>query len=246
MNPVGVKVHYLGEHVNPTRVREHSGCLTLWRNIRDSHLANTAEGYVDVAYNLAACRHGHVLEGRGVGRRCGANGNRELNSRHYAIVALIGDSGETEPTAEMLDAIRDGIEYLRQAGAGTEIAGHRDGYATSCPGEPLYRWVQGGAQRAAMPSPEPSPKPSPAPSVPAGPPRFPGRLMRVTSPMLHGDDVRDWQQQMARRGWRITVDGWYGPASAAVARAFQAEKGLTVDGVVGEQTWRAAFVLPVT
>ncbi|MFF0295541.1 peptidoglycan-binding protein [Kitasatospora sp. NPDC004614] len=72
-------------------------------------------------------------------------------------------------------------------------------------------------------------------------PQWPGRLLRLASPMLHGDDVRRWQQRMWDRGWSITADGWYGPASAAVARQFQAEKGLTADGIVGSATWACAF-----
>src|SRR5690606_20045753 len=44
-------------------------------------------------------------------------------------------------------AIRDGIDLLRRHGAGGEIKGHRDGYATACPGGPLYAWVQKGAPR---------------------------------------------------------------------------------------------------
>lgn len=85
----------------------------------------------------------------------------------------------------------------------------------------------------------------PAPPV-LGAPRWPGRYLRNQSPMIHGDDVRDWQQRMAVRGWRIAVDGWYGPASAAVCRAFQQEKHLSVDGVVGPVTWAAAWNAPVT
>ncbi len=87
------------------------------------------------------------MEGRGIGKRTGANGNQPLNVAHYAIVGLVGSEGLTEPTDEMLSAIRDGIELLRQHGAGDEILGHRDGYATSCPGGPLYAWVKKGAPR---------------------------------------------------------------------------------------------------
>jgi hypothetical protein len=55
-----------------------------------------------------------------------------------------------------------------------------------------------------------------------------------------------WQGQMAARGWAITVDGAYGPASARVCRQFQTEKGLDVDGVVGPDTWAATWSAPVT
>jgi hypothetical protein len=245
----GTKVHYLGEAVNTNIVQDHSRCLDLWRNIRDSHLANTSEGYVDVAYNFAACPHGYLLEGRGLRKETAANGNQTLNHAHYAIVGLIGDSGLTNPTDDMLHAIRDGIDLLRQNGAGTDIKGHRDGYATSCPGGPLYAWVQAGAPR---PGTAPS-QPVPGPPAPVGAPRFPGRVMRVASPMMHGDDVGDVQRQLIHRGWRVPggADGWYGPGTAGVVKAFQQDSTahgwpLDDDAEVGEHTWTALFVRPVS
>lgn len=155
----GVKVHYEGTAVSKGLLDDHAACITEWKNIRKSHLANKVENYSDVAYNYAACPHGYLLEGRGIGKRTGANGNQALNQAHYAIVGLVGSSGLTEPTDAMLSAIRDGIELLRQHGAGPEIKGHRDGFATACPGGPLYAWVQKGAPRPTAPKP-----PTPAPA----------------------------------------------------------------------------------
>lgn len=82
------------------------------------------------------------------------------------------------------------------------------------------------------------------PQAMAAPP-FPGRLLRHP-PVTEGEDVRNWQAQMAVRGWKLAVDGAYGPASEEVCRKFQTEKGLEVDGVVGPQTWAAAWTAPVT
>lgn len=141
----GVKVHYEGTAVSVKLSTDHDACIAEWKAIRKSHLANKVENYSDVAYNYAACPHGYLLEGRGIGHRTGANGNQALNQAHYAIVGLVGSSGLTEPTDAMLSAIRDGIDLLRENGAGPEIKGHRDGYATACPGGPLYAWVQKGA-----------------------------------------------------------------------------------------------------
>jgi peptidoglycan hydrolase-like protein with peptidoglycan-binding domain len=77
-------------------------------------------------------------------------------------------------------------------------------------------------------------------------PPWPGEYLRVQSPMLHDDHVRTWQQRMHDRGWSITVDGWYGDTSASICRQFQQQKGLPVDGIVGPQTWAAAWKAPVT
>ena len=143
----GVKVHYEGTSVSKNLLTDHAACIAEWKAIRKSHLANKAENYSDVAYNYAACPHGYLMEGRGLRKRTGANGNQALNQGHYAILGLLGSSGLTEPTDAMLNALRDGIELLRKNGAGSEIKGHRDGYATACPGGPLYKWVQQGAPR---------------------------------------------------------------------------------------------------
>ncbi|MFI6606837.1 peptidoglycan-binding protein [Streptomyces sp. NPDC050507] len=176
----GVKVHYEGTEVSSKLLTDHALCLAEWKAIRKNHLANIRENYSDIAYNYGACPHGYLLEGRGIGKRTGANGDQPLNVAHYAIVGLVGSEGLTEPTAQMLSAIRDGIELLRSNGAGTEILGHRDGYATACPGGPLYTWVKKGAPR-----PEGTEPAQPAP-VKAKLQPYPGRafFMKGTVPAV--------------------------------------------------------------
>lgn len=137
----GVKIHYLGTSF---KASSHSDCTVHVKQVRASHLANTAENYSDIAYNFLVCKHGYVYEGRGYGKRTGANGNQDLNRAHYAVCALLGSSGDTEPTDEMAQAIREVVYGLREHGAGNEIKGHRDGYATSCPGDALYALVKSG------------------------------------------------------------------------------------------------------
>lgn len=93
-------------------------------------------------------------------------------------------------------------------------------------------------------NPAPTPPPPPAPG--SGVPPWPGRFLVLTKPLLSGVDVREWQSQMHHRGWNVRVDSFYGLESFGVAKTFQAEKGLVVDGVVGEQTWSAAWTAPVS
>lgn len=232
----GVKVHYEGTAVH---IDSHDECVQEWKDIRASHLANKAEGYVDVAYNFGVCKHGYVLEGRGIRKKTGANGNQTLNGDHYSVVAFLGDSGDTQPTPEMIEGIKDAIAYLRRNGAGNEIKGHRDGYATSCPGEPLYALVRSSAlEPGDAPVPVPSPSPAPTPNHP-----WPGIYLKLGA---SGDVVRTVQARLRDRGWTIGVDGSFGPQTDRVVRAFQHDKNLTVDGIVGKLTWNALWNAPIT
>ncbi|GAB2327901.1 LysM peptidoglycan-binding domain-containing protein [Streptomyces griseoincarnatus] len=144
----GVKIHYLG---TAYASRAHSLCDDYVRSIRASHLANVRENYVDIAYTALVCEHGVVFEGRGTHKRPGANGNADLNSADYAVCALLGSSGLVAPPDAMLAGLRDAIDWLRRDGdAGDWLGGHRDGYATECPGDQLYAWVRKGAPRPAV------------------------------------------------------------------------------------------------
>jgi peptidoglycan hydrolase-like protein with peptidoglycan-binding domain len=73
-------------------------------------------------------------------------------------------------------------------------------------------------------------------------PPFPGTVRRGDT----GSAVRAVQARLKARGWRISVDGAFGPQTEGVVRKFQAEKGLTVDGIAGRKTWRALWTAPVT
>lgn len=82
-------------------------------------------------------------------------------------------------------------------------------------------------------------------AVPAG--QFSGRTMTVADRGTFRTDVRDWQRQMRARGWKITVDGFYGPQSASVAQRFGREKGLrAVPGTVDAAAFAAAWTAKLT
>ncbi|GAA2141645.1 hypothetical protein GCM10009760_26020 [Kitasatospora kazusensis] len=169
-----------------------------------------------------------------------------------------GNSGDS-PTPSQLENDARLLAWLHQQYGtalqvtndpnGSGVIGHgllgvAGGNHPDCPGNPILNARQAIVDRAKqiLGQGTPGPAPQPEPSFPG----WPGRYLSVQSPMLSGDDVRQWQQQMADRGWNITADGWYGPASASIARQFQQEKGLGVDGVVGPATWQAAWTAPVT
>jgi cell wall-associated NlpC family hydrolase len=53
-----------------------------------------------------------------------------------------------------------------------------------------------------------------------------------------GQDVKEIQAKLQTLGYNISVDGSYGPATAAAVKKFQAEHSLTADGAIGEQTYQ--------
>ncbi|MBN6056604.1 peptidoglycan-binding domain-containing protein [Nonomuraea sp. RK-328] len=207
-----------------------------WLARRDGTVYFTGNTYI-------ACPHRKVFEGRGLHHLPAANGPG-LNSGHYAVLGLVGNAGLVEPPDGVLHAILDAVEYVRERGdAGLEIKGHRDGYATDCPGEPLYAWVRRGAPRPGGDG-GGDPGDGEGGGEPEAPP-FPGRLLRYP-PVTRGEDVRTWQRQMKARGWDLDVDGAYGAQSRDVCRRFQRQQGVEDDGVVGPVTWRLAWEAPLT
>lgn len=111
----------------------------------------------------------------------------------------------------------------------------------------------GGAQ-SVKPKPstsKPKPSSSKAPKFPL--PRGHWYGVQSSNPKNHSGyyakdraGIKQWQQQMKRRGWSIGVDGIFGVESQKVCRAFQSEKRIRVDGAVGAQTWTASWTEPVT
>lgn len=58
-------------------------------------------------------------------------------------------------------------------------------------------------------------------------------------------NIKKWQTQMQRRGWRIYIDGKFGPESFRILKSFQTEKKLMSDGRLGRVSWRASWTLPI-
>ncbi len=56
-----------------------------------------------------------------------------------------------------------------------------------------------------------------------------------------GTDVRTLQTLLGDKGYTVLVDGIFGNKTYEAVKVFQADRGLTVDGVVGVNTWKKLY-----
>lgn len=245
--------HYDGANPLGLANQPHSACLAKVKADQRFHMG-PSRGWSDIGYNGLICQHGRAIEGRGLdyaGAHC-----PDHNTRGYGIQFQVG--GNEAPTQAAKDRMRRLYDDLcKRSGRQLAMKGHRDGLATLCPGDIVYSWVKAGmpASGAAATTPaKPTSKPKPTTTSKA--PAFPlprgsyfgpksGPAASVSGYHSHRADLKRWQEQMRKRGWSLTADGLYGPTTAKVARQFQKEKGIPVDGLIGPSTWASAWTEPV-
>ncbi|WP_426350232.1 peptidoglycan-binding domain-containing protein [Alloiococcus sp. CFN-8] len=108
------------------------------------------------------------------------------------------------------------------------------------------------------PTPAPTPKPTPAPSKPSTPSK-PATPSKPTAPSANtgntdttvvngvtvtatlsngsrGSQVKNLQTILNGKGYKLSVDGMFGPKTLAAVKAFQKGNGLSADGIVGPKT----------
>jgi hypothetical protein len=243
----GVAVHYGGNGGPPA---DHGNCIKRWRAWQNFHM--DSRGWVDIAYNFGYCNHGYVFAGRGYGVRSAAQGTNDGNQRYLAAVWIGG--GNAAPSQAALDALEWIISQVRKHGGGDDVRPHRSFHSTSCPGNYLAKFAVSLSGKTIGST---TSKPKPKSKTTAKAPVFPlprgwyfgpksGPRESVSGYYSHRSNLKRWQQQMRNRGWRIGVDGLYGPETADIVKAFQKEKRLGVDGLIGPKTWAAAWTAPIS
>lgn len=69
-------------------------------------------------------------------------------------------------------------------------------------------------------------------------------ILRLTTPLIQNGAARRVQLRLIELGFlagtgQATADGIYGPTTEEAVRLFQIDRGITVDGIVGSQTYEA-------
>jgi hypothetical protein len=104
------------------------------RQIQNYHMDNN--DWSDIGYHFLVREDGTIYEGRPF-ETWGAHSPA---ANQYPSVSLIGTYSDKPPTDAQHRAVYEVKDYVR-AGA---LRGHRDGWATSCPGDAAYRKVVQG------------------------------------------------------------------------------------------------------
>ncbi len=211
--------------------------FALARSIQQSHFSR---GWIDSGQQFTISRGGFVMEGRHNSLPVLRGGTQHVLGAHCSGVneSSIGIENEGTYTAEgppaaLYEQLVAMSAYICQQYAipVSQIYGHRDFVSTSCPGDVLYSMLPrlrsdvaarlGGA-------------------VPPPPPG--GRTWPLVSRGHSGERVRTVQYLLRARGYSVSADGAFGPITDSAVRSFQSARGLSVDGIVGPQTWEALVI----
>lgn len=238
----GVSFHWQGPPMGAYPVGVSANYVRGYQN----HHMNT-NGWNDIAYNYLINRYGEIFEGRGFNARSAANGTNDSNARYIAICFMFG-KGDTF-TPEMQRAGRDLRNWLRGRGVGFDTRDHSRFVATECSGDPVRVWVAQGCPASDTPLvPLPNIKPI---SVVTDNDWLEGVVMSLPTLDLRAAGsipVRSHLVDNLQGLLTATmhgpsdpkgIDGIAGQGTLDAVRGFQAMKGLSVDGIVGPDTWRA-------
>lgn len=179
----------------------------------------------------------------------GHSGKAALRAKHAALVArLMAGDPSLSMVCEYIGqpwsgkpvyywARWNGITTLQKyTGSGHDTWSHVSWWRSKA-NLRAYLWTPAGST--------PTPVP-PTPSVtPTTAPAYPGYYLRY-NPDKYDANVKTWQARMKARGWTLDADGYYGDGTKKVVVAFQKEKGLDPDAVIGPDTWNAAWTAKVT
>ena len=138
---------------------------------------------------------------------------RWSNTAHRGDQIFFGGSGHTG----IVTSVDSGTVHTIEGNKGDEV--RRCSYSTSSPsiigyGRPRYDLITDKLTAADMP------------------------LIKEGS---KGDAVKKLQEMLNEKGYKLSVDSDFGPATEAAVRAYQKANHLEVDGEVGEKTWGSLF-----
>lgn len=154
--PTGVAIHYVGGS-GWIGLSSHDQCFALMRSIQNYAMSGgNGWTYSDIEYNLAACPHGEVFEGRGL--RYEGAAQKGANASHLSVLVMANVKDTI--TGSPLAAATNAAIALAQSTFPSirEVCGHRDTAGnptgTNCPGDLIEQWINAGRPGGSTPSEE--------------------------------------------------------------------------------------------
>ena len=135
-SPTGWSIHYPG----PGRFRfdGHQGCLN---QVKAWDTMHRNRGSAMLEYGGLVCQHGYYIEGRGTWgdlmQQPGSNGTGSANRKYPSLQMMMG-TDDRPPTDLEYRWAGEVVGRGFAQGLPRVVIGHRDTYATACPGNPIY------------------------------------------------------------------------------------------------------------
>lgn len=198
------------------------------QQVHSWHLAN---GWAGIGYNYFVAKDGTIYEGR-TEFQCGAH-TEGYNTSGMGICCEGNYQVETMPDAQKKSLV-ELLKDLRSRYGNIPIKGHKHFNATSCPGDkfPLDEIV------AAVEGKETEVKKEVAKATEKQ------EVCEVKLPVLgkgdKGNTVKALQRMLIYEGYNCGgygADGDFGNGTEKSVKAYQKDKKLTADGIVGQKTW---------
>ncbi|WP_027625598.1 peptidoglycan recognition protein family protein [Clostridium lundense] len=192
-------------------------------SIEDIHNWHLNNGWSGCGYHYLVRKNGVIYKGRGekaLDAHC-------INYNAISIGICVEGSYNFETMPDIqYNALIELIRCICNKYNITEIYGHRELNATDCPGknfplDRIRREVRSGA-------------------APKDCTSYPGYLL-IMNPSVKDNNVRLIQKKLIEKGYSVGscgADGYFGYGTLEAVKRFQRDKGLVMDGIVGERTWR--------
>ncbi len=228
--PTKIIIHHTAGANSTDYSQSHAFALA--RQIQQNHFA---KGWIDSGQHFTNSRGGYVMEGRHRSLEVLRGGAYQVRGAHCEgqndVAVGIENEGtysSVQPPQALYDQLVALCAYICQQYRipSSQIYGHRDFYATACPGDRLYAML---------------------PQLRSDVAARLGTVSTRTWPLVQygntGERVKTVQYLLRARGYSLTVDGHFGPGTQNAVKSFQTSRSLTVDGIVGAKTWEALVIM---
>lgn len=164
---------------------------------------------------------------------CGDGGNGTGNRKSISIEICVNADGNFQKAQSNAKEL---VRYLMNKWniPLSHVVPHNHWSGKNCPRHILRNWK---SWVSSIPS---SSAVTTKPSQPTSKPAYLNtnftRNLRLTSPMMYGNDIRKVQHRIG-----AVIDGYYGKETRSKVISYQRSHNLTRDGIVGRLTWRSMF-----